>query len=60
MYVKNVRRWLVPFMQRCEQHEPGSFKSLIREYMMNMAVGDLGRCLKIFQTSKADVSINYM
>ena len=60
MYVKNVRRWLVPFLQRCQQQEQGSFESLIREYMINMAEGDLDRCLKIFQTSKADVSINCM
>ena len=56
MYVKNVRRWLVPFLQRCEHQEPGSFKSLIRDYMINVAQGDLDRCLKLFQTSKADVS----
>ena len=56
MYVKNVRRWLVPFLQRCEHQEVGSFKTLIREYMINMAQGDLDRCLKIFKTSKADVS----
>ncbi len=57
MYVKNVRRWLVPFLMRCERQKPGSFKSLIREYTINMAKGDLGRCLMIFQTSKADVSL---
>lgn len=57
MYVKNVRRWLVPFLERCEKKQTESFLSLIRQYVISMATTDLSRCLKMFQTSKADVRI---
>ncbi len=56
MYEKNVRRWLVPFLHRCERQKQGSFNALIREYMITMAEADLDRCLKLFESSKADVS----
>ena len=56
MYVKNVHRWLVPFLQRCDKSEPGSFLDLLRRYLVSMASTDLTLVLKMFETSKADVS----
>ena len=59
MFVKNLRRWLVPFLQRCEKQKPGCFNELICEYLVTMAKDDLSRCLKVFESSKANVSINW-
>ena len=56
MYVKNVRRWLMPFLQRVEKTEPDAFLRLLRQYLVSMASTDLTLVLKMFETSKADVS----
>jgi hypothetical protein len=56
MYLKNVRNWLVPFLKKCEKHSPGSYYSLLKEYLVNMAQTDLTLCLQIFKASKANVS----
>ncbi len=56
MYAKNVRRWMVPFLQRCDKQQSGSFYSLLHDYLLDMATDDLTRCLLIFEISKADVS----
>ena len=57
MYTKNLHRWLLPFLQRCEEHNPGSSHALLREYLVTMAIEDLSLCLKVFEASKANVSM---
>ena len=56
MYEKNVHKWMIPFLERCEAEKPGSFTPLINDYLVTMAKTDLTLCLKIFQLSRADVS----
>ena len=56
MYVKNVRRWLVPFLQRREERKAGSYDALLGEYLVTMARTDLTLCVKIFEASKSHVS----
>ena len=55
MYVKNLHRWLVPFLQQCERHEPGSAKELLHDYMISMAQDDLFRCRLICENSHLKV-----
>ncbi|XP_075057514.1 NBAS subunit of NRZ tethering complex isoform X2 [Mixophyes fleayi] len=51
-YVKNAYQWMVPFLHRCEAHNPGLAKTLLREYIVTLAKGNLKFPLKIFQHSK--------
>lgn len=48
---------MVPFLHRCEGQKEGAAKSLLREYLVNLAQRDLALPLIIFQHSKPDVSI---
>lgn len=48
---------MVPFLHRCEGQKEGAAKSLLREYLVNLAQRDLTLPLIIFQHSKPDVSI---
>jgi len=57
MYIKNVKRWLLPFLQRCNHTNDGCSDRLMVKYLISMAKIDLGLCLKIFRASKADVSV---
>jgi len=57
MYLKNVRNWLIPFLKKCEKYDPGSYYSLMKEYLVTMAKDDLAFCLQIFKASKANVSL---
>ncbi|KAK2171518.1 hypothetical protein NP493_1055g01018 [Ridgeia piscesae] len=54
MYIKNVKRWLLPFLQRCNHTNDGCSDRLMVKYLISMAKIDLGLCLKIFRASKAD------
>jgi len=56
MYVKNVQRWMVPYLRRCEQRHPGSFYLLLRQHLVALAVDDLTLPVLLFKASKADVS----
>ena len=56
-YVKDTFQWMVPFLHRCEGQREGAAKSLLREYLVNLAQRDLTLPLIIFQHSKPDVSI---
>lgn len=56
MYSKNIRRWMVPFLQRCEQKEPSSYSRLLRDYVLTKARNDLTLVLKIFELSRPNVS----
>ena len=58
MYAKNARRWLVPVLQRCEAREPGAYRRLLHEFLLTRARSDLVVPLKVFQTSKAGVSLD--
>ncbi|XP_026175129.1 NBAS subunit of NRZ tethering complex isoform X3 [Mastacembelus armatus] len=53
-YVKDALQWMVPFLHRCEGHKEGAAKSLLREYLVNLAQQDLTLPLIIFQYSKPD------
>lgn len=54
-YVKNVHRWMLPFLDRYEKQSPGSAVKLMHEHLVHMAETDLTRCLKIFQNSRPEV-----
>uniref|UniRef100_A0A671WAL4 NBAS subunit of NRZ tethering complex n=1 Tax=Sparus aurata TaxID=8175 RepID=A0A671WAL4_SPAAU len=53
-YVKDTFQWMVPFLHRCEGQKEGAAKSLLREYLVNLAQRDLALPLIIFQHSKPD------
>ena len=57
MYVKNLRRWLVPFLRRCEKLSVGSYQSLLHDYLVTMAQEDLSLCRLVFENSKREVSV---
>ncbi|XP_074650577.1 NBAS subunit of NRZ tethering complex-like [Tubulanus polymorphus] len=52
MFEKNVWRWLVPFLSRCETNTAGSSRDILREFVINMAKTDLVQVVKIFENSK--------
>lgn len=56
MYIKNLHRWMVPFLQRCEKKEPGAYNRLLRDFVLTKAKNDLTFVLKIFEASKPSVS----
>ena len=56
MYVKNVKRWMLPFLSRLDRKEPGSYNTLLWQYMTGMAKTDLTLCRLIFEASKSHVS----
>ncbi|XP_072038105.1 NBAS subunit of NRZ tethering complex-like [Amphiura filiformis] len=56
MYVKNMKRWVLPFLDRCEKRMPGSKKNLLSKYMLSMAKDDLEKCVLIFENSKQGVA----
>ncbi|KAG7161624.1 Neuroblastoma-amplified sequence-like 1 [Homarus americanus] len=53
-YIQNIRRWLLPFLARCEKWCPGSAQILLRTYVVTTAKQDLGLPLKILQHSRPD------
>ncbi|XP_033750641.1 neuroblastoma-amplified sequence-like [Pecten maximus] len=55
MYVKNLHRWLVPFLMQCERQNAGSYNTLLRDYIVTMAKTDLSLVLKVFESSKANL-----
>lgn len=57
MYVKNLRRWAVPFLSRCEQKDEGAYDRLLRDYILTKSRDDLSLVLKVFQASSANVII---
>ncbi|XP_025077701.1 neuroblastoma-amplified sequence-like [Pomacea canaliculata] len=56
MYAKNIRRWVVPVLERCEQRERGAYRRLLREFLLTRSRTDLVIPLQIFQTSKTGVA----
>ncbi|XP_060067245.1 NBAS subunit of NRZ tethering complex-like [Ylistrum balloti] len=55
MYVKNLHRWLVPFLMQCERQNDGSYNTLLRDYIVTMAKTDLSLVLKVFESSKINL-----
>ncbi|XP_045917344.1 neuroblastoma-amplified sequence-like [Micropterus dolomieu] len=53
-YMKDAFQWMVPFLHRCEGQKVGAAKSLLREYLVNLAQQNLTLPLIIFQLSKPD------
>uniref|UniRef100_A0A8C9VPQ5 NBAS subunit of NRZ tethering complex n=1 Tax=Scleropages formosus TaxID=113540 RepID=A0A8C9VPQ5_SCLFO len=53
-YVKNAYQWMVPFLHRCESRDPGSARTILREYLVSLSNEDLSLPLRIFQHSKPD------
>ncbi|XP_076063779.1 NBAS subunit of NRZ tethering complex-like [Oratosquilla oratoria] len=53
-YVQNIRRWLLPFLARCEKWEPGSSQVLLREYVVSTAQNNLTLPLKVLLHSRID------
>jgi hypothetical protein len=56
MYTKNLRRWMIPFLQQCEQKEPMAYNQLLRDFILTKARSDLTLVLKIFEASKPNAS----
>jgi len=56
MFIKNVQRWMMPYLRNCEKRRPHSFYSLLREYLVAIATDDLTLPVLLFKASKADVS----
>ena len=58
MYLKNLKKWAIPFLRKCDQKSPGCFYLLLKEYLVAMAAYDLTLCAIVFKASKAtDVSL---
>jgi len=57
MFIKNVQRWVMPYLRSCEKHRPGSFYSLLHEYLVAIATDDLTLPVLLFRASRADVSL---
>ncbi|XP_069137324.1 NBAS subunit of NRZ tethering complex-like [Argopecten irradians] len=55
MYVKNLHRWLVPFLMQCERQNQGAYNTLLRDYIVTMAKTDLSLVLKVFESSKVNL-----
>ncbi|XP_067139001.1 NBAS subunit of NRZ tethering complex-like [Centruroides vittatus] len=53
-FIKDVKQWLLPFLQCCNKYKPGSHKELLREYLVKLATEELTNCLKIFESSRVD------
>lgn len=53
-YIQNVRRWLLPFLARCEKWNPGCTELLLKEYVVDTAKKGLDLPLKILQHSRMD------
>ncbi|XP_041464544.1 neuroblastoma-amplified sequence-like [Lytechinus variegatus] len=51
-YVKDVKRWVIPFLQRCEEDSPGARISLTEQFMLSLAKEDLYKCQLILENSK--------
>ncbi|EDV27064.1 uncharacterized protein TRIADDRAFT_54605 [Trichoplax adhaerens] len=51
-YVSNFKCYVLPYLHRLEIYEPGSYDSVIRQYLIEEAKQDLSYCQLIFQHSK--------
>ncbi|XP_066468045.1 NBAS subunit of NRZ tethering complex isoform X2 [Tiliqua scincoides] len=51
-YVKDAYQWMVPFLHRCENQNPGLANELLKEYLVTLAKEDLKFPLKIIEHSK--------
>eukprot|EP00057_Strongylocentrotus_purpuratus_P023613 XP_011678087.1 PREDICTED: neuroblastoma-amplified sequence [Strongylocentrotus purpuratus] len=51
-YVKDMKRWVIPFLQRCEEDSPGTRVTLTEEFMLSLAKEDLCKCQLILENSK--------
>jgi len=47
---------MMPYLHSCEKRCPGSFYSLLQEYLVALATEDLSLPVLLFKASKADVS----
>ena len=56
MYVKSVRRWVVPFLTKLEAEQTGSYERLLSELLITSAKTDLNPCRLVFEASKSHVS----
>ncbi|KAK3097270.1 hypothetical protein FSP39_008222 [Pinctada imbricata] len=52
MYSKNLHRWMVVFLNRCEKRTRGAYVHLLRDYVITKAKTDLTLCFKVFDASK--------
>jgi len=57
MFIKNVQRWMMPYLHSCEKRRPGSLYALLQEYLVAVATEDLTLPVLLFKASKADVSL---
>ncbi|KAL3866901.1 hypothetical protein ACJMK2_044151 [Sinanodonta woodiana] len=55
MYSKNLHKWLIPFLKQCERRSPGTYNTLLRDYIVTMAKTNLTLPLKIFEASKINL-----
>ncbi|XP_013421684.1 neuroblastoma-amplified sequence [Lingula anatina] len=53
MYEKNLKKWMLPFLKRCDRQKPGSTRELLEDYLVTMAKDDLTLCQKVFRSSMA-------
>ena len=56
MFIKNLRKWVLPFLKQQELKVTGSYFSLLRQYMLEMAAEDLTYVELIFKENRLDVS----
>ncbi|XP_077988543.1 NBAS subunit of NRZ tethering complex-like [Glandiceps talaboti] len=54
MYIKNVKNWMIPFLQRCERRNKGAAMKIMREYLITLAKEDLTFPMLIFENSRED------
>ncbi|CAH1796434.1 unnamed protein product [Owenia fusiformis] len=54
MYLKNIQRWMVPFLKRCDKQTPGDYNTILKQFLLDMAIEDLEHCSKVFECSKPD------
>ena len=57
-YIKTMRTHLLPFLQRCDVHNPSSSEHLLHEYLVDLASDGLEQCLLVFQSSKSEVPLS--
>ena len=56
MYVKSMRRWVVPYLNKLEMKDKGSYERLLSQLLTSCAKTDLNPCRLVFEASKSHVS----
>lgn len=57
-FIKKVQEWLLPFLSRCEKHDPGCGKTLFRSYVLSISKTDLIYCRKILEKFRSELNVS--